>query len=362
MKEEKRGKFILQCRKEQGLSQEQLGEMLSYSRNNISKWERGVSFPSDPNVLEKMASIFNVSIEEIMYGEKRTKNNNQEITNNLVNEYKNKYKEAYKKSIAIIISIFTLIIISVLFVYFVFIRGSIRVYKLTINDSNFRIEDSVLLLSNSVSILDFNNVESVYNEEIEFIELYYYENGNKRLVFGGGNEPSFIEEDNGYSEYNLSELHKNDVYLYIKTTEKEYHDVKVDLTLKYINNNIFPKKEIKISEDNEAEEVKCNIDFLLENGFNTNDNKYFDRNINENIYMIIDSDLIKINFFKEKDKLNQILVSSIDSEEIILNKYDDGVLVDSKYYSLENQKDCYKEKCESVEDLVAYINYLKEFL
>lgn len=37
MEASKSGKFIAKCRKEKGLSQEQFGELLSYSKSNISK-------------------------------------------------------------------------------------------------------------------------------------------------------------------------------------------------------------------------------------------------------------------------------------------------------------------------------------
>lgn len=107
MKEEQRGNFIAKCRKEKNLSQEKLGEMIGYSRNNISKWERGLSFPSDPNVLDKLSSIFEVSIEELMYGENKTSKNNQKIIDNLVNEYKAKYRETHRKNIFIICSVFS---------------------------------------------------------------------------------------------------------------------------------------------------------------------------------------------------------------------------------------------------------------
>ncbi len=43
MNQEKIGKFISQKRKENKLTQEQLAEKLSISKNAVSKWERGMS-------------------------------------------------------------------------------------------------------------------------------------------------------------------------------------------------------------------------------------------------------------------------------------------------------------------------------
>ena len=43
MDQRKIGIFIATCRKEKGLTQEQLGELLGVTNKSISKWETGVS-------------------------------------------------------------------------------------------------------------------------------------------------------------------------------------------------------------------------------------------------------------------------------------------------------------------------------
>ncbi len=56
------GQKIAQLRKEKGISQEQLAELLSTSRQAVSKWERGDSYP-DLDRLKDLAVIFHVSID-----------------------------------------------------------------------------------------------------------------------------------------------------------------------------------------------------------------------------------------------------------------------------------------------------------
>ena len=63
------GKFILELRKSKSLSQGELGEILGVDRVSISKWERGVSIPSHEMLL-KLSTVFEVSINEILRGEK----------------------------------------------------------------------------------------------------------------------------------------------------------------------------------------------------------------------------------------------------------------------------------------------------
>lgn len=98
--DEKRGKFLCELRKRKKLTQQELGELVHYTDKNISKWERGVSFPNNPNVLQDLAEIFDVSIEELMYGEYKTNKNESEIRQNFVSKYTNNYN-TYKKKFSL---------------------------------------------------------------------------------------------------------------------------------------------------------------------------------------------------------------------------------------------------------------------
>ena len=63
------GTFVAQLRKEKGYTQKQLAEKLLLSDKAISKYERGLSFP-DIVLLEPLAQILDVSILELLHGEK----------------------------------------------------------------------------------------------------------------------------------------------------------------------------------------------------------------------------------------------------------------------------------------------------
>ncbi len=69
----KTGKFILSLRQEKGLSQYQLAEMIPISRQAVSKWERGENIP-DSYTLLKLSELFNVSINELLIGERTSDN------------------------------------------------------------------------------------------------------------------------------------------------------------------------------------------------------------------------------------------------------------------------------------------------
>ena len=69
MDAKKFGQFIQVLRKEQGLTQTQLGEKLGVTDKAISRWERGVGFP-DISLLEGLAQALGVSVVELMRSER----------------------------------------------------------------------------------------------------------------------------------------------------------------------------------------------------------------------------------------------------------------------------------------------------
>lgn len=74
------GKFIAKVRKEKGLTQEGLAEILNVSNRTISKWENGYSIP-DYYVLEGLCKALDLEISELLYGRrgdcKAIKNRNE---------------------------------------------------------------------------------------------------------------------------------------------------------------------------------------------------------------------------------------------------------------------------------------------
>lgn len=63
------GKFIAKLRKEQGLTQEQLGEKIGVTNKTVSRWETGVYLPPADAMLA-LGELFNVSVNEILSGKR----------------------------------------------------------------------------------------------------------------------------------------------------------------------------------------------------------------------------------------------------------------------------------------------------
>lgn len=61
----KSGKFLLELRKEKGLSQKEVADILEVSDKTISKWECGEGFPSI-DYLVKLSYFYEITIDEIV--------------------------------------------------------------------------------------------------------------------------------------------------------------------------------------------------------------------------------------------------------------------------------------------------------
>ncbi|MEY8428041.1 helix-turn-helix domain-containing protein [Lachnospiraceae bacterium 46-15] len=70
MDQKKIGGFLRELRKEKGMTQEQLAEVLGVTNRSISRWENGVNMPDFDFVIE-LANYFDVGIEELLDGERK---------------------------------------------------------------------------------------------------------------------------------------------------------------------------------------------------------------------------------------------------------------------------------------------------
>lgn len=104
------GKFISELRKEKGLTQKELAENLNITDKAVSKWETGKCYP-DIEMVERLSQLFNVSINEILNGERILLEEVQkEADKTIVQVIKNSKKEKHKgRIIALILSFITLV-------------------------------------------------------------------------------------------------------------------------------------------------------------------------------------------------------------------------------------------------------------
>ena len=71
MEQKKVGGFLKELRKERNMTQQQLAEQLNVSTRTVSRWETGTNMP-DISVLVELAEFYDVSIPEIIDGERKS--------------------------------------------------------------------------------------------------------------------------------------------------------------------------------------------------------------------------------------------------------------------------------------------------
>ena len=245
MNQEIIGKFIVECRKKKNLTQEQLAEKLSISKNAVSKWERGLNMP-DISIMQELCSILDISLNELFNGEKKSNDAG------LINYLKEEKRKRKKRLIISIISIMLVLIISLLLLFFINNYNKVNGYILSGESENFVYHDDLLILSNIKNINAFGEL-SIKNSNIiesDIINLSLMYNGKRML--GGTKLSGIAYENSGYDDCFPEEARKHIDKWYIEVTYIQNNEEKKEI-IKLIpnkilkNDNLFYKKEQNVS-------------------------------------------------------------------------------------------------------------------
>ena len=107
------GVFLKELRKAKGLTQEQLAEVLNVSSRTVSRWETGSNMP-DISMLVEIAVFYDVSIPEIVQGERESETMDKETRETAVAMAKysqNEVKMRKQKVVGILMSAFGIFVI-----------------------------------------------------------------------------------------------------------------------------------------------------------------------------------------------------------------------------------------------------------
>ena len=83
MDQKKIGRFLKELRKEKVITQEQLAEKIKVSGRTVSRWETGSNMP-DISLLAELADFYDVSIPEIIDGERKSEQMNEELKETVI--------------------------------------------------------------------------------------------------------------------------------------------------------------------------------------------------------------------------------------------------------------------------------------
>ncbi len=123
---------IKNCRKNKGLTQEEVAVRLNVVRQTVSKWEKGYSVP-DAEMLKKIADLFETDVSKLLGSTIETKENTDEIAEQLsrINEQliiKNKRSRRIWKIVGI--ALLSILVINIILA----ICGAIAFNSLTFSE------------------------------------------------------------------------------------------------------------------------------------------------------------------------------------------------------------------------------------
>ena len=197
--------LILVLRKEKGLTQQELGDILGVSSKSISKYERGICLPSD-EILLKMTSFFNISLEELLNGERNKPNKNFKIF------------------------IFFVILITIFTFFLTKLSNRQVLFKLNSSDLNVEVKGDIYLNKNSIMLNILNINYSGDDIKYDKLESFLYINNQ------------FIKKDLSNSLSLKTYLNNYQVYYQTNNFYFLTNDNKIKLVLNYyINNELFTK-------------------------------------------------------------------------------------------------------------------------
>lgn len=239
MNDKKRGLFLKQLRIEKNITQKDLGELLHYSDKAISKWENGETMPNNPETLLAICDLFEISIEELLYGELKTNDNEEILHENMKNTIITNYNKYKVKIFVVIILVLLSIIMTMVAVYKTHIKGTISSYSLYGAGENFSLNNSSMLITNSLSILNLNQITNINEYEINYIKFYYTDNNQDKVVIFGPNDNYYIEEPSESGKYEIKNIINKPIYLEVNYLNNKKETIKIEISKRYANDKVI---------------------------------------------------------------------------------------------------------------------------
>ena len=149
------GERILKLRKEKGLSQEDVANIIGVSRQTISKWETGESNPDFDKILP-LCDLYNISTDELIRGE--NKFNVEKFKEIETSELKEENDEEFKKEIISYkpIKRFEPLVVSIsVFLYFISVVWIIMIESLDVISDEMMVSIFLVIVAIPTCILTY---------------------------------------------------------------------------------------------------------------------------------------------------------------------------------------------------------------
>lgn len=295
---EKVGKFIENLRKEKGLTQQDLADILSVSNQAVSKWESGRNLP-DIAIQRVICDTFNITMEELHAGERDIKK-------------RNKTKKIRKENKIFSIALMCIVPVMVFFVvYFIINFRALKIYysnsQITNEENSIRANLLIFKLPRKL-IIFINNIYPCNYEvkDSDLLDLKLY-SGNKKLL-----NSSMIKND--VFELDALTFDPNNVKLILNiesvTGEKRKFQREVKL-VKYTSNDRnddkYKNKSLKFLSNDEI------VKKLLNGGYINAENKVYEKEI------IVNNAITRVKYDLDHETIEILYVHNSYTEKIVVD-------------------------------------------
>lgn len=343
---EKVGKFIENLRKEKGLTQQDLADILSVSNQAVSKWEGGRNLP-DIAIQRVICDTFNITMEELHAGERDIKK-------------RNKTKKIRKENKIFSIALMCIVPVMVFFVVFFIINfRALKIYysnsQITNEENSIRANLLIFKLPRKL-IIFINNIYPCNYEvkDSDLLDLKLY-SGNKKLL-----NSSMIKND--IFEIDALTFDPNNVKLMLNiesvTGEKRKFQREVKL-VKYTSNDRnddkYKNKSLMILSNDEI------VKKLLKDGYINTENKVYEKEIIEN------NATTRVKYDLEHETIEILYVHNSYTEKIVVdyrlkifrtivfNNNNINNISEKYIFDLKNEKNiCEIGECSTLKKLVKW--------
>ena len=335
MKKISKGEYLSELRKKKNLTQKDLGDLIHYSDKNISKWEMNKSFPEDEKTLSALAEVLGVTVKDLERGGRKPL-----------------FETIYFKVIVILV-VLVAVLVSAISLF-----NKTFVYIIKTDNKDIYIENGNYIINHEYIHFSINSIDTNSKDEIDSIELFKYNDKSKNptLVYRTNSFPIDIYKRNN-SKALIRDLTKYPTIL--KITYKNNTELDIKLSFKIVNSKYDYQEKDK--NNSTADDAKTLEEYLTKVGFVSEYNSYVKQV----------SDKVKITYNNEYILKLEILIGSerklysttMNTESLKLSSLNiksgnikEETLMISNYKS----KDCNKIKCNTEEDYIGYLIFLKD--
>ena len=376
MDQEKIGNFILQLRQEKNLSQSDLANLIPVTRQAVSRWEKGQSIP-DSSTLLIISKIFDVSINELLNGERLKKEEPKKLEKIALDmiDKNNLQSKKFKRVLLFMVLIILILSLSFLTYYFINSYNSINIYRIEGSNENFTMQNGIFISTKQKTYFRLGKLIHNNNIEVKNVRLYYKIYNKEKLIFEDSDADILLTDYYGYNEFfpyeDIANIIKN-LYLEINYNDDKTEILKLNIKKDFSNNALFYHKksvngQSNIKEEqvfkNDSSEKNHIIASMKEKGKKTNDSFVIDKTDQEkNILLTYFENSEEIILEVTEKNCTETWNYLFDKGYILVySKYKDQNLIERKYITFVDMNELKKSDKSIVNSFSNYINkYLFE--